>query len=416
MVENAGMQVGDAAGGMSRQEYMRMRRRRHVHSRKTVRHWPRRLVAIVGVACIIASAVIGVQIYRYHVHSDRVGAELIQHEQRALVVAGGSKACTDPVSAAGPGDLNVPTDGLAATSAPVASGSQPNVDALLQVPAVGLVAPVVDGTGEAELSVAVGHVEASSWPGPTGTTVLEAHDVTWFNHLDQLKVGDAMMVKTPCHTFTYTVGSSQVVAAGTPVLQTEASQLLLVTCYPLDALSLTTQRLVVTAGLTSIVDHGAKPGSVAAPTAPIVPAPAALAGQGLDLVHNPAPMGTLSISGTPTAAWQQSSAPLDDEGAVIAMYFAGLRSAEQHQPLWWTAVAPSVPFDVTQGLVGATVAHNDSTFDPVLDVSGATFTGASLTTMPELVGGPDPGRYRIAMSVTDMMGVLEITGWTMARG
>ncbi|HEY4928595.1 MAG TPA: class D sortase [Acidimicrobiales bacterium] len=401
---------------MSRQKYMRMRPRRHVHSRKRVGHWPRRLVAIIGVASIVVGAVIGVQIYRYHVHTDRVGTELIRREQRALAAAGESKACTDPVTAAGAGNLNVPTDGLAATSAPVATGSQPNVDALLQVPAVGLVAPVVDGTGEAELSVAVGHVKASSWPGPTGTTVLEAHDVTWFNHLDQLKFGDAMIVKTPCHTFTYTVGSSHVVAAGTPVLQTVASQLLLVTCYPLDALSLTTQRLVVTAGLTSIVDHGAKPGSVAAPTAPVVPAPAALADQGLDLAHNPAPMGTLSISGTPTAAWQQSSAPLDDENAVVALYFAALRSAEQHQPLWWSAVAPSVPLDVTKALVGATVAHNDSTFDPVLDVTGVTFTGASLTTMPELVGGPDPGRYRITMTATDTGGVLEVTGWIMARG
>ena len=281
----------------------------------------------------------------------------------------------------------MPTDGLAATSAPVAAGSQPSVDALLQVPAIGLVAPVVDGTGEAQLSVAVGHVAASSWPGPTGTSVLEAHDVTWFNHLDQLKVGDAMIVETPCHTFTYNVGSSQVVAAGTPVLQTEAPQLLLVTCYPLDALSLTTQRLVVSAGLTSIVDHGADPGSLAGTTAPIVPAPAALAGQGLDLVHNPAPMGTLEVSGTPAVAWQQSSSPLDDEGAVIALYFAALRSAEQRQPTWWTAVAPSVPFDAARALAGATVTHNDSTFDPVLDVTGANFTGASLTTAPELSGG-----------------------------
>lgn len=410
------MQVGEAAAGMSRQEYMRMRRRRHLHSPVRVRRWPRRLVAVVGVACIVAGGAIGVQIYRYQVHSDRVGTELIRHEQRALAVAAGSRACADPVGAAGTGNLDVPTDGLAAASSPVVTGSLPNVDALLQVPAVGLVAPVVDGTGEAELSVAVGHVGSSSWPGPTGTTVLEAHDVTWFNHLDQLKVGDAMMVETPCHTFVYSVGSSQVVAAGTPLLQTQASQLVLVTCYPLDALSLTTQRLVVTAGLTSIIDHGAEPGPVVAPTAPVVPAPAVLADQGLDLDHNPAPMGTLSISGTPAATWQQSSAPLDDENAVIALYFAALRSAEQHQPSWWSAVAPSVPFGAAQQLVGATVAFNDSTFDPVLDVSGATFTGASLTTMPELVGGPDPGRYRIAMSATDTMGVLEITGWTMTRG
>jgi sortase A len=410
------MQAGDSAGVMTRQENMRRRRRRHVHARQKVRRWPRRLVAVAGVACILAGAAIAVSIYRYQVHSDRVGTNLIRHEQRALAAASGSPSCTDPVSTGATGSLDVPTDGLAATSTPAATGNQPDVDALLQVPAIGLVAPVVDGTGEAQLSVAVGHVAQSSWPGPTGTSVLEAHDVTWFNHLDQLKVGDAMVVETPCHTFTYNVGSSQVVAAGTPVLQTEASQLLLVTCYPLDALSLTSQRLVVTAGLTSIVDHGAIPGAVTNAPVPIVPAPVALASQGLDLAHNPAPMGILSVSGTPTATWEQSSSPLDDEGAVIALYFAALRSAEQHQPSWWAAVAPAVPFAAARTLTGATVARNDSTFDPVLSVSGVTFTGATLTTAPELAGGPDPGRYRITMTATNANGVLQITGWTMTRG
>ena len=400
----------------------RPRRPRYLHARRKVRQWPRRLVAIVGVVCIVAGGAIGVQIFRYHLHSDRVGAALVHHEQHRLAAAGRSGACSiGPATSATAasatsvptGAVNVPGDGLAAIPAPTPTGAQPSAAALLKVPGIGLIAPVVEGTGELELSIAVGHVATSSWPGPVGTSVLEAHDVTWFTHLDQLHVGDPLVVEMSCHTLTYRVRSSQVVAAGTPVIQTTASRLLLVTCYPLDALSLTTQRLMVSADLVGIVESGSRPGVLAVPAVPVVPAPPALVAQGLDLVHNSAPMGTLSLIGTPSMAWQQSPAPLDDEGAVIALYFAALRAAEQNQSAWWSAVAPTVPFASARALVGATVVHNDSTFDPVLDVSGDVIARASLTAVPVLAGGPASGRYRIAMTATVTDGRLVVTGWTM---
>jgi len=405
----------------------RSRRPRRAHARR--RRWPRRLAAAVGVVCIVVGAGIGFQIYRYHVHSDRVGGALVQRERRALAAAGRSRSCapagvTTTGAPGAPGAtgaagaaVSVPADGLAATSpsgVPVAG--DPTVYALLEAPSIGLEAPVVDGTGEAELSVALGHVTASSWPGPAGTAVLEGHDVTWFSRLDGLKAGDPVVVATPCQTMSYRVQTSQVVSAGAPILQTTESRLVLVTCYPLDSLSLTTQRLVVTADLTSIKSLAAATGQVAAPSTPVVPAPAALAAQGLDLGHNPAPMGTLSVTGAPSPAWQQSPAPLADEGAVVALYFAALRSAEQNQPSWWAAVAPTVPVGAGSSLVGATVTHNDSTFNPVLEVTGSAFTGATLTTEPVLSGGPVPGLHRITMTATVVGGQLLVSGWTVTGG
>jgi len=374
---------------------------------------------VVGVACLLAAAGIGIQIYRYHLHSDRVGAGLVRREQQALTAAGRSRSCTPAMAGAGESaepagaGVPVPIDGLAATPSGVPASGEPTVYALLTAPTVGLVAPVVDGTGETQLSVALGHVTASAWPGPSGTSVLEGHDVTWFSRLGNLRVGDPVSVETPCRTMSYRVETSQVVAAGTPILQTSGSRLVLVTCYPLDALSLTTQRLVVIADLTGIVGRGGATGAVAAPSTPVVPAPAALAAQGLDLAHNPAPMGTLGITGTPTPAWQESAAPLADEGAVVALYFAALRSAEQDQPAWWAAVAPSVPFASALQLVGATVTYNDTTFDPVLGVTGTTFTGATLVTKPVLAGGAAPGLHRIAMTASVVGGQLVVTGWAM---
>ncbi len=98
---------------------------------------------------------------------------------------------------------------------------------------------------------------------------------------------------------------------------------------------------------------------------------------------------------------------------MIALYFAALRSAEQDQPAWWASIAPSVPFKAAGPLVGADVVHNDSTFNPVLRVTGDSLTGATHATEPELAGGSSPGLYRITMTAVVGNGQLVVTGWTM---
>ncbi|MHB8430236.1 MAG: class D sortase [Acidimicrobiales bacterium] len=390
--------------------------RRHAHARAKKRRWPRRLVAATAIACLLAGVGVFVQIYRYHVHSNRVGEALIRHEQRAMAIAGKSASCVQNTgnSPAAARTVPVPGSGLAATPVSASPSGEPAVYGLLKAPAIGLVAPVVRGTGEADLSVAVGHVTASSWPGAAGTSVLEGHDVTWFSRLGQLGIGAQVILATPCRTFTYRVQANSVVPSGTPVHQTTSARLVLVTCYPLDSLSLTTRRLMVTADLTSVSGGEATaPRSLASSSAPKVPAPAPLAAQGLDLANNPAPMGTLTVEGAPDPKWQQSPQPLADEGAVIALYFAALRSAEQDRPAWWASIAPSVPFRAASALVGADVVHNDSTFNPVLRVTGDSLTGATLATEPELAGGSSPGLYRIMMTAVVGNGQLVVTGWTV---
>ncbi len=268
----------------------------------------------------------------------------------------------------------------------------PTVYALLKASSIGLVAPVVDGVGDSQLSVAVGHVPASSWPGTEGTSVLAGHDVTWFSHIDQLVPGEQISVVTPCQTFLYTVEDHQVVSSDTPIFQTEQSRLVLITCYPTDALFLTSQRYLVDAYLTAVVDVPVKtatPPSVVAPsvpTTPAVPAP-------------PASRSKVSISptirrrwdhsrspGAPSTTWQESSAPLNDTAAVVALYFAAIRSAEQGEGDWWVAIAPTVAYSSASHLFGATIIRNDSLLSPSLSVTGGTLTGVSLITEPVLSG------------------------------
>ena len=56
----------------------------------------------------------------------------------------------------------------------------PNPLGILTAPTIGLRAPVVQGTSDAQLDDAVGHETASALPARQGTSVLAAHDVTWF--------------------------------------------------------------------------------------------------------------------------------------------------------------------------------------------------------------------------------------------
>ncbi len=135
-----------------------------------------------------------------------------------------------------------------------APGHQPVTGSLmgrLEIPKLGISAPVTQGTALSILAVSVGHLSSSVLPGEVGTTVLAAHDVTYFHHIDELAPGDTLTVRTSQGVFTYKVVSHQVISVGTNVPNTPYPSLVLETCYPLDALQLVNQRYVVRAVLVA---------------------------------------------------------------------------------------------------------------------------------------------------------------------
>jgi sortase (surface protein transpeptidase) len=81
--------------------------------------------------------------------------------------------------------------------------------------------------------------------------VLEAHDVTFFANIPRLRAGDTITITAPCRSWTYTVGGAAV-QAEYPVANQPEPTLVLITCYPGDALFRTNQRYVLTASLTRI--------------------------------------------------------------------------------------------------------------------------------------------------------------------
>lgn len=374
--------------------------RRGVHHRA---RRPRRLWPLLSVVAIVAGVAVVGNIGWFYLHSHTGGSALI-HRQRAFDNKARGTSLTPKGS----------TSSAAACTAPPSSSSGP--EGLLQAPTIGMQAPVVEGVGNAQLADAVGHVPASAWPGPTGTTVLSAHDVSWFSQIDHLSPGAQVRYVTPCHTYLYTVTGHQVVAAGSPVYNTSAPRLVMVTCYPLNALFLTPKRYVVDATLTRVVSGGRTATVPSATTGDLATSvPAAVAASVAPRVTTTAPLGTLTATGTPAAAWRQSVALINGGGSVLTEFFGALDIAGSANQSEWGQLAPSVPLADAAPLEGATITGYPGSVTPTLSVSGTTVTGAQVAATMVVSGSSSPGTYQVTMTSSMQQGQLVVTGWSMIQ-
>jgi sortase A len=110
--------------------------------------------------------------------------------------------------------------------------------AKLTVPSMALELIVLNGASGRTLAFGPGYVEASAFPGSTGTTVLTGHRDTHFRFLKRLRQGDEVVIHTVHGTSEpYLVQGGEIVDARTASIRlTEGTDhLLLVTCYPFDS-------------------------------------------------------------------------------------------------------------------------------------------------------------------------------------
>jgi sortase A len=335
----------------------------------------------------------------WQVRKDSAQATLIQAEQQVIRRTAAHQ---------GP-------DSLCVVSAPQTG----QLAGVLRIPALHLVAPVEEGTGDAVLNVSVGHDPSSAWPGATGTSVLLAHDVSYFVHLNQLQPGDQIVYQTACTTVDYTVAAQKVVQAGAPVPNSATPTLVLDTCYPPDALFFTSERLLVEADESRAATGGspAVVGSGAGETPHdwgfyTVAAPPALVAQGLTLDQNEAPMGTMTLSGQPTPNWEQSPGPLALEAAALEAYFGGIHSAEQLQSAWWTAIAG--PGVLPPGpLLGAEITGHDAPLDVEIRSTHGVVTAVVLRTTLTVAGGTAPGTYAETVTLPVHGSTVHVGSWVM---
>jgi len=122
--------------------------------------------------------------------------------------------------------------------------------ARLTQPRLGVDQIVLAGDSGRSLAFGPGWAEASADPGAPGTTAISGHRDTHFAWLRQLRIGDVVELASPQGRRGYRVVRADVADARRQQLQlaSDVDRLLLVTCWPFDALTAGgPQRYVVTA-------------------------------------------------------------------------------------------------------------------------------------------------------------------------
>ncbi len=135
-------------------------------------------------------------------------------------------------------------------SAPVPTPS-PEQPIRIQIPALDIDAPIVQGDGWEQLKKGVGHHFGSANPGEADNVVLSAHNDIFgeiFRDLDRLRPGDLVILFTNQRSYTYIVVNTKIVepTAVEVLAPTNQAQVSLISCYPYLK---DTQRIVVTARL-----------------------------------------------------------------------------------------------------------------------------------------------------------------------
>lgn len=123
----------------------------------------------------------------------------------------------------------------------------------IQIPAIDVDAPVVQGDGWDQLKKGVGQLIGTPNPGQSGNMVLSAHNDVFgqiFRHLDQLEDGDEVILYTNQRAYVYKVSQTQIVEpTQVEVLaSTQEPVVTLISCYPY---MVDNQRIVITAVLDS---------------------------------------------------------------------------------------------------------------------------------------------------------------------
>jgi sortase A len=107
----------------------------------------------------------------------------------------------------------------------------------IEIPAIKIDAPVVQGDGWEQLKKGVAQHIGSSDPGESGNVVLSAHDDVYgelFRNLDKLQPGDSVMLYTQQRQYVYVVDRTQIVepTAVEVMASAGAPTVTLISCYP----------------------------------------------------------------------------------------------------------------------------------------------------------------------------------------
>ena len=132
---------------------------------------------------------------------------------------------------------------------------------ILEIPRISLKLVVVEGTGRGQLATGPGHYVGTAALGANGNAAVAGHRTTYgapFAHLDRLRLGDPIIVRTSSASYLYRVDRVVTVSpTSTWVLRpTRTPTLTLTTCTPVLS---ATSRLVIMAHMTATTLYSTAP-------------------------------------------------------------------------------------------------------------------------------------------------------------
>jgi sortase A len=121
----------------------------------------------------------------------------------------------------------------------------------LEVPSIQLSTTVLEGSDDATLGRASGHIEDTPFPGQPGNVGIAGHRDTVFRPLRHVHLGDALVLKTADRVYRYRIRKTFIVGPDDVYVldPTEQPTLTLVTCYPFEFIGHAPQRFIVQADL-----------------------------------------------------------------------------------------------------------------------------------------------------------------------
>ncbi len=227
----------DTLEGNSDQPQVPVSKRRRVMDRLLL------VVEVLAVVGLVGVLISGFGILRDL--NDEVASALIQETftptplVMAVVLPSGhlppdAQGNTRPNDAEIPAHLQPMVQSLASIPIPT---SAPDQAIRIQVPAINIDAPVVQGDGWEQLKKGVGQNVASVNPGQNGNIILSAHNDVYgeiFRYLDKLASGDQVILYTQQRQYVYIVDRTAIVEpnAVEVMASTGSPTVTLISCYP----------------------------------------------------------------------------------------------------------------------------------------------------------------------------------------
>lgn len=126
--------------------------------------------------------------------------------------------------------------------------------ATIKVSSIGLDKKIYEGDGEETLKMGIGHYQGSLLPGEGGNFVISGHRDTDFTPLQDIKLGDEVIIETSYGKYHYKVSSIDIVKPEdvSLVAPTKYEKLTMYTCYPFTFIGSAPERYVVSCEYVSV--------------------------------------------------------------------------------------------------------------------------------------------------------------------